>query len=76
LAHIEIGTVVSTKMQKTVVVKIQRKVKHPLYKKQVTKTNKFKAHDEIGVNVGQKVKIIGIQPISKDVHFKVTEVIS
>lgn len=76
MAHVETGTVVSTKMQKTVVVKIQRKVKHPLYKKQVTKTKKFKAHDEIGVKVGQKVKIMGIQPISKDVHFKVTEVVS
>ena len=75
MAHAEIGTVVSTKMLKTVVVKVQRKVKHPLYKKQVTKTKKFKAHDEIGVNVGQKVKILQIQPISRDVHFKVTEVI-
>lgn len=75
MAHAEIGTVISTKMLKTVVVKVQRKVKHPLYKKQVTKTKKFKAHDEIGVNVGQKVKILQIQPISRDVHFKVTEVI-
>jgi small subunit ribosomal protein S17 len=75
LARVEIGTVVSAKMLKTVVVKVQRKVKHPLYKKQVTKTKKIKAHDEIGVIVGQRVKILQIQPISREVHFKVTEVI-
>ncbi|MDO8487287.1 MAG: 30S ribosomal protein S17 [Candidatus Curtissbacteria bacterium] len=76
MAHVEVGTVVSIKMQKTVVVKVQRKVKHPLYKKQVTRTNKFKAHDEIGAGLGQKVRIAGTKPISKDIHFKVTEVIS
>ncbi|MEX2028699.1 MAG: 30S ribosomal protein S17 [Candidatus Curtissbacteria bacterium] len=75
MAHAETGTVVSAKMLKTVVVKVQRKVKHPLYKKQVTKTKKFKAHDEIGVIVGQKVKILQVQPVSRDVHFKVMEVI-
>lgn len=76
MAHVEIGTVVSIKMQKTVVVKVQRTVKHPLYKKQVTRSRKFKAHDEIGVALGQKVKITGTKPIAKDIHFKVTEVIS
>ncbi len=75
MSHVEVGTVVSAKMSKTVVVKVQRKVKHPLYKKQVTRTKKFKVHDEIGVVSGQKVKIVETKPISKSVHFKVMEVI-
>jgi small subunit ribosomal protein S17 len=76
MAHTEVGTVVSTKMQNTVVVKVQRKIKHPLYKKQVTKSNKFLVSDELGVKNGQKVKFIETKPISKNVHFKIVEVIS
>lgn len=75
MTHTEVGIVVSTKMQKTVVVKVQRKVKHRLYKKLMTKTRKFKAHDEIGSQAGQKVKIIETKPISKGVNFKVLEVL-
>jgi len=74
MPQIKTGVVVSNKMQKTVVVKVSTKVKHRLYKKLITKTKKFKAHDEIGVNLGQKVKIIETKPISKDIHFKVVEV--
>ena len=74
MPQIKTGVVVSNKMQKTVVVKVSTKVKHRLYKKLITKTKKFKAHDEIGVNLGQKVKIIETKPISKDIHFKVMEV--
>jgi len=76
MAKILTGVVVSTKMQKTVVVKISSKVKHPLYKKLINKTIKFKAHDEIGVQKGQTVKIIETKPISKEVKFKVVEVVS
>lgn len=76
MAHFEIGVVVSAKMPKTVVVKVARRVKHPLYKKLVTKTKKFKAHDGIGIQIGQKVKIVETKPIAKDVHFKVVEVVS
>lgn len=75
MAKILTGVVVSTKMQKTVVVKISSKVKHPLYKKLINKTIKFKAHDEIGVQKGQTVKIIETKPISKEVKFKVLEVV-
>lgn len=71
----KVGTVDSAKMQKTVVVKVVQKVKHPFYKKLITKTFTYKAHDEIGVQVGQKVKIVETKPISKSVHFKVTEVL-
>lgn len=74
MPQIKTGIVVSSKMQKTVVVKVSTKVKHRLYKKLITKTKKFKAHDEIGVKIGQKVKIIETKPISKDIHFKVMEV--
>ena len=74
MPQIKTGVVVSNKMQKTVVVKVSTKVKHRLYKKLITKTKKFKARDEIGVKIGQKVKIIETKPISKDIHFKVMEV--
>ncbi|KKQ89698.1 30S ribosomal protein S17 [Candidatus Curtissbacteria bacterium RIFCSPHIGHO2_12_41_11] len=76
MPQIKTGIVVSGKMQKTVVVKVSTKVKHRLYKKLITKTKKFKAHDEIGVKIGQKVKIIETRPISKDIHFKVVEVLT
>lgn len=76
MPQIKTGIVVSSKMQKTVVVKVSTKVKHRLYKKLITKTKKFKAHDEIGVKIGQKVKIIETKPISKDIHFKVMEVLN
>lgn len=67
------GVVISNKMQKTVVVKTEFKVKHPLYKKLIKKTRTYKAHDDLGVQVGQKVKIQESKKYSKDVHFKVME---
>ena len=70
------GEVISNKMQKTVVVKVESKVKHPLYKKLIKKTRTYKAHDDLGVSVGQKVKIGESKRYSKDVHFKILEVIS
>lgn len=69
------GTVTSTKMAKTAVVAVTTYRKHPLYKKQIKKTTNFKAHDDLGVKVGQKVKIAQTRPISRDVHFKILEVI-
>lgn len=62
-------------MQNTVVVKVVEKVKHPFYKKLITKTTKFKAHNDMDLKVGQKVKIAETKPLSKQVHFKVTEVL-
>lgn len=76
MAKILTGVVISTKMQKTVVVKISSKVKHPLYKKLINKTSKFKVHDEIGVQTGDTVKIVETRPLSKTVKFKVMEVVS
>ncbi len=70
-----IGKVVSTKMNKTVLVETERLVPHPLYRKRLKKTKKFKVHDEVGVKVGDKVKIVSTRPLSKDKYFKVGEVI-
>ena len=71
MPQIKEGVVVSNKMKKTVVVKVNMKVKHPLYKKIIVKSKKFKTRDEFGVAVGQKVRIVETKPISRDVHFKI-----
>lgn len=73
MAKTETGIVVSNKMKNTVVVKVNTKIKHPLYKKLITRTKKYKAHDESGVEIGQTVKITETKPYSKGVHFKVVE---
>ena len=70
------GIVVSDKMDKTVVVAIQDNVKHPLYKKIVKRTVKFKAHDENkACNVGDRVSIMETRPMSKDKRWRVVEII-
>lgn len=76
MSQIKQGTVVATKMQNTVVVKVIRKIKHPVYKKLVSRAKNFKVHDPIGVKPGQIVKIGETRPVSKDVHFKILEVVS
>lgn len=69
-----IGTVVSTKMQKTVVIDVEKKFRHPLYRKVVTENKKFKAHCEIeGIQEGDVVLIQKVRPISKQKHFMVKE---
>ena len=73
MPQIKEGTVISNKMNNTVVVKVNSTIKHPLYKKLIARSKKIKAHDEIGVRIGQKVKIIESKPISGQVHFKVME---
>ena len=70
------GTVTSDKMDKTVVVTVKDKVKHPLYKKIVNRTIKFKAHDENNeCGIGDKVMIMETRPISKDKRWRVAEII-
>ncbi len=69
------GIVVSNKMQKTVVVKIERRVLHPLYGKVVLRSKNFKAHDEIGCDTGDRVEIMETRPISKDKRWRVTQII-
>ena len=71
------GLVVSDKMDKTVVVAIQDNVKHPLYKKIIKRTSKFKAHDEKNeCGIGDKVEIMETRPLSKDKRWRVVNIIS
>ena len=66
------GVVVSDKMEKTAVVLVKRYVKHPKYQKFITKTKKFKAHDEENkAKTGDKVTIESCRPLSKDKSFKI-----
>ena len=69
------GIVVSNKMQKTVVVNIERRVQHPLYGKVVLRSKKFKAHDEIGCDEGDRVEIVETRPLSKDKCWRVSRII-
>ena len=70
------GTVVSDKMDKTVVVAIQDNVKHPLYKKIIKRTKKMKAHDENNeCKTGDRVLIVETRPLSKDKHWRVTQIL-
>jgi small subunit ribosomal protein S17 len=71
-----VGVVVSDKMQKTVVVAIERRVPHPVYGKMVTRTSKFKAHDEENsAKVGDRVRIMETRPLSKDKRWRVVEIV-
>ena len=70
------GVVVSDKMDKTEVVAISTKVRHPLYGKMVNRTRKFKAHDEENqCGIGDTVRIMETRPISKDKRWRVVEII-
>jgi small subunit ribosomal protein S17 len=70
------GIVVSDKMQKTIVVQIVRKAKHPLYGKTVKVTKKYKVHDEENVaKVGDKVLIAETRPLSRDKRWRLVEVV-
>ena len=72
----KIGVVVSDKMQKTCVVSVVSNVKHPLYKKVVKVTKKFKVHDENNeCKVGDTVEIMETRPISKTTHFRLLRII-
>ena len=72
-----IGTVVSAgKMDKTIVVAIVRNAKHPLYKKVVKKTTKFKAHDELNeCGIGDTVEIMETRPLSKDKYYRLVRIV-
>ncbi len=70
------GLVVSDKMDKTVVVAIERRVPHPVYGKMVTKTKKLKAHDEANsAKVGDTVRIVETRPLSKDKRWRLLEIV-
>lgn len=70
------GLVVSDKMDKTIVVAIERRVPHPVYGKMVTKTKRLKAHDEENsAKVGDTVRIVETRPLSKDKRFRLLEIV-
>jgi small subunit ribosomal protein S17 len=69
------GTVTSNKMEKTVVVEITRKYRHPLYKKVIYSSKRVKAHDELNCKVGDKVQIVASKPISREKHWVVESII-
>jgi small subunit ribosomal protein S17 len=72
-----IGKVVSSKMQKSIVVAVERRVAHPLYKKYFRRTTKFYAHDEKNeANVGDTVKIMETRPLSKLKRWRLVEVVT
>ncbi|MEI3036763.1 MAG: 30S ribosomal protein S17 [Oscillospiraceae bacterium] len=76
LRKTRVGKVVSDKMDKTVVVSIQDNVKHPLYKKIIKRSVKFKAHDEKNeCGIGDRVMIMETRPISKDKKWRVVQII-
>jgi len=72
----KVGVVVSDKMEKSIVVAVKRKVKHPIYGKFVNKTTKFHAHDENNTcNVGDTVRIMETRPLSKTKCWRLVEII-
>lgn len=74
---IKTGVVVSDKMQKTIVVRVERLARHPLYKKIIRRFKKFKAHDEKNIaKTGDTVKIIESRPLSKDKRWRLLEVLN
>jgi len=71
-----VGKVVSDKMNKTIVVAVEAKVRHPLYNRTITKTKKFKAHDENNeCQIGDRVKIMETRPLSKEKRWRLVEII-
>ena len=73
---VRVGVVVSNKMDKTIVVAIETRVKHKLYGKYVKRTKKLKAHDEENIcQVGDRVKVMETRPLSKDKRWRLVEII-
>jgi small subunit ribosomal protein S17 len=73
---VRVGIVVSDKMQKTVVVRIDRRMPHPVYGKMVTRTKKLKAHDEENsAKLGDTVRIMETKPLSKDKRWRLVEIV-
>ncbi len=71
----QVGVVVKAKMQKTVVVAVERLVRHAVYRKTIKLTSTFLAHDEKGARAGDKVRIIETRPLSKQKRWRVEEIL-
>lgn len=70
------GVVTSNKMQKTVVVEITRNFRHPLYKKVIHSSNRVKAHDELGCQIGDEVQIVESRPLSAEKRWVVEAIVT
>jgi small subunit ribosomal protein S17 len=71
----KVGTVSSDKMQKTVIVRVDRQVLHPKYRRYVRRTSKFMAHDDLGATVGDRVRIVETRPQSAKKRWRVIEIV-
>ena len=71
----KIGLVTSDKMQKTVVVRVERQVRHRKYKRYIRRRTKFMAHDEIGAHIGDIVRIVETRPLSARKRWRVVEIV-
>jgi|SRR5215467_1689640 len=71
----KVGLVTSDKMQKTVVVRVERLVRHPKYKRYVRQRSKFMAHDEVGAHLGDIVRIVETRPLSARKRWRVIEIV-
>src|SRR5687767_4895094 len=71
----KVGVVFSDKMQKTVVVRVDRLVLHTKYRRYVRRTSKFMAHDELGATIGDKVRIVETRPLSTKKRWRVVEIV-
>jgi small subunit ribosomal protein S17 len=71
----KVGVVASDKMEKTCVVRVDRLIKHPKYRRYVRRTSKFMAHNEKGATVGDKVRIVETRPLSAHKRWRVIEII-
>jgi len=72
----QVGVVVSAKMQKTVVVAVERLVRHDVYRKTIKRTSTFMAHDEKGAAKGDTVRIVETRPLSKSKRWRVEEIVA
>lgn len=73
--QIETGRVVSDKMTKTVVVSVERRIQHPIYKKVMRRSVRFMAHDEMGARSGDTVRIMEARPMSRHKRWQVVEIV-
>lgn len=71
----KVGLVTSDKMEKTVVVRVDRLVQHPQYRRYVRRTSRFMAHDELGAKIGDKVRIVETRPLSARKRWRVIEIV-
>jgi small subunit ribosomal protein S17 len=72
----QVGVVVKAKMQKTVVVAVERLVRHAVYRKTIRRTSTFMAHDEKGAKQGDRVRIVETRPLSKNKRWRVEEILA